>query len=133
VEYVKGGANLVSENVLLEKHNLSIQKQGTKVTYYKGNEPVMTATVKNRLQILDFRPSQPASRRSLMWSLMAVTAEITDHERLAHINCQFLKKTAEKGAAWGLRKAKLTDIKCLVCMKAKATRVPFPSTENQEH
>jgi len=129
VEYVAGGANLVSENVLLEKHGMTVEKDGCNIIrYYRmgphGRKiPDIQARLKHGLQIMDFRPIKRG--RALVCHKSVANA----HERFAHINTQFLKKTHELQAAYGMNNLKFDNQDCIVCIKTKMTQNSFKSTE----
>lgn len=54
------------------------------------------------------------------------------HARLGHICTNFLKKTSELEAAYGLEKLKLDDSNCEVCIQAKVTKQSYKSVEKTD-
>jgi len=119
VEYVPGCANLFSENVLLKK-GFKVTKEGTQpIAYYKDGKQYLEARCENGLQVMRFIPyvnhAMTALQRVPEW-----------HERLGHICWDFIKKTAEKGDAYGLEDMKMSDSgRCETCIKAKSIKLSY--------
>jgi hypothetical protein len=61
---------------------------------------------------------------------MACVKQVTWHERLGHINPEFLRKTAKKEAAYGLENMLKEDLKkCEICIKAKSKKKSHKTVE----
>jgi hypothetical protein len=88
VEYVPGGANLFSENVLLDKGFEVTKTQRGDIVYHFEGRPDSGKIAERRdgLQIMKFKP--------IVNRVMACVKQVTWHERLGHINPEFLRKTA---------------------------------------
>lgn len=126
VLYIPGAVNLFSENVLAQK-GYTIIRTKEKAVYYEanGNEgPV--AYNDGGSYIMKFRPIHNNSFRS-----NANTAKLW-HERMAHINMQYIKNTFSKEAAIGVDPEELKgDFFCDDCHRGKEPRKPFPINENK--
>lgn len=123
VEYVPGGANLLSENVLLDK-GLVVSKSGNnQIIYYRDGQRDIEAERRDGLQIMKFKP--------IVNRAMACIKPVVWHERLAHINSKFLNDTKDKEAAYGLENMKREDVnfKCEICMKAKSKKKSYVTVE----
>jgi hypothetical protein len=125
VEYVKGGANLFSENVLLAKGFEVKKDQSGRVIYLKNGKPDIEAQLKDGLQIMRFRPVQNQA--------FACVKQVVWHQRLAHINSQYLKNTATEGAAFGLEKMNNESFKCEPCMQAKSKKQSYKPSSSDKH
>jgi hypothetical protein len=121
VEHVPGGANLFSENILLDK-GLEVKKdRGGSIVYYRDGKCDVQAERRDGLQIMKFKP--------IINRAMVCVKQATWHERLAHINCQYLKNTADMGAVYGLENMQKGEFKCEVCAQAKSTKQSYKTTE----
>lgn len=78
VEYVPGGANLLSENVLLDK-GLEVRKTGRdQIIYYRNGKRDIEAVRRDGLQILQFRP--------VVNTGMVCEKQAVLHEKLSKLN-----------------------------------------------
>jgi len=121
VEYIPGGANLFSENILLDKGFEVRKNREGAIVYYKDGRPDIAAERVDGLQIIKFRP--------VVSKALACLKQATWHERMGHINGKFLLLTQQKGAVYGLEKMTKDDYKCEVCLRAKSTKKSYKSVE----
>jgi hypothetical protein len=82
------------------------------IVYYFEGRPDIQAERRDGLQIMKFKP--------IVNRAMACVKQVPWHERLGHINPEFLRKAAEKEAAYGLENMLKEDFKCEICIKAKS-------------
>jgi Reverse transcriptase (RNA-dependent DNA polymerase)/gag-polypeptide of LTR copia-type/GAG-pre-integrase domain len=126
VEYVPGGANLFSENVILSKKGFSVIKDGSdNIIYYRNGKPDIQAKLKDGLQVMVFKPVES--------NAMVCVKQIPWHERLAHVNIQYLRKTAEEKAAHGLDNIGRMEEKCETCLQTKSTKKSYETVEKTEN
>ncbi|OXA44556.1 Copia protein [Folsomia candida] len=119
VLYIPGGSNLFSEAVMDGKGYKIVKQSGT-VNFYKDGKLGPQAKLARGVYIMGFRP--------LVEEEVAYSASLW-HQRLAHVNPAFIKKSVTTGAVEGLRLEDLKDDgwKCANCPLAKATKLPFPA------
>jgi hypothetical protein len=91
------------------------------IVYYFEGRPDIQAERRDVLQIMKFKP--------IVNRAMACVKQVTWHERLGHINPEFLRKTAEKEAACGLENMLKEDFKCEICIKAKSKKKSHKTVE----
>jgi hypothetical protein len=91
------------------------------IVYYFEGRPDIQAERQDVLQIMKFKP--------IVNRAMACVKQVTWHERLGHINPEFLRKTAEKEAACGLENMLKEDFKCEICIKAKSKKKSHKTVE----
>ena len=121
VEYVPGGVNLFSENILLDKGFEVHKNRSGKIVFFRDGKPDIQAERKGGLQIMMFKP--------IINKAMTVVKTINWHQRLGHINSQFLKMTAKKVAAYGLEDMTGESVSCDVCPQAKSTKQSYKTSE----
>ncbi|OXA51395.1 hypothetical protein Fcan01_12906 [Folsomia candida] len=101
VKYVPGGANLLSENVLLDK-GFEVKKKGNDtIVYYRNGKRDIEAERRDGLQVMKFKPIINREMICMM----------------AHHNSEFLNKTADTKDVYGPEAMKSTKFKVDECMK----------------
>jgi len=126
-EFIPGGMHLFSENVLLSK-GCSVQKSPSgDIVYYRRGKRDVEARRKDGLQIMQFKPIVNKA-----CAAMASAYQDNWHERLGHINNDFIKKTAEKRAVFGLDNITMDNSKCEICIRAKSKRQSYPSVDRRD-
>jgi len=122
VVYAPGGYNLFSENVILDKgFEVRKDRRTGLIVYYKNGRPNIQAQFRDGVQVMRFKP---ITNRA-----MACVKQATWHDRLAHINARFLKRTALTMAAYGLRDMESEEFTCEICKIAKSTKQPYTTVE----
>lgn len=124
VQYIPGGANLFSENIMLRK-GYNIEKTGGStgtLVFMKNGKPIISAYFDGQIQMMNFRPIEKRALSCLpeRW-----------HERLAHVNAKSLADTAQQGAAYGLEGLKFHKLVCTPCQTAKSKAESYSSTEKE--
>jgi len=120
VLHIPGAVNLFSECVVAQKGYVIIRDSGT--TLLLKDQVVQAVAHYDRgLYFMKFRITQ--SRAYVAHSL---SAKIW-HDRLSHINLQYIKETINKNAATGIIiKDNDSSLNCHDCHIGKETRKPFP-------
>ena len=121
VEYVPGGVNLFSENVLLDRGFEVQKRRNGDIIYYRDGVADIQAEKKEGVQIMKFKP--------VINRAMVCVKQPTWHERLGHINTQYLMATAEKQAAYGLENIKREEDPCEICIQAKSKKMSYKTVE----
>lgn len=121
VLYIPGASNLFSEAVM-DKKGYRIVKEGGAAKFYKNKTLGPQAKLTRGVYVMGFRPREEVAFSAQLW-----------HQRLAHINPHYIKKSVLTGAVSGLC---MTDLKddgneCPDCPMGKATKLPFPTQPNR--
>jgi hypothetical protein len=123
VHYIPGGANLFSENVMIEKgYNVSKNAATGTVEFRKNGICELSARVEGRFQLMNFLPIERKA--------MTVLPERW-HERLAHINVKAIRDTISKEAVYGLEGVQVPALTCSPCIQAKSTEDSHKATVKQ--
>jgi len=131
VAYIPGGVSLFSECVMAQKGYRIIRdkektdfelngKKGPQARYYKSGYAMV------------FRPIS-INERAFMAKTPINTAKLW-HERIGHINMQYLRESVKQDAVRGISEDQLKDdIKCDNCQFGKATKGPFKESSGQSY
>jgi len=133
VMYIPNAANLFSQNVLLynKKYTAESDCKGTKFYDKDGNLSLSAKLCENKMLVMYMKPLKE-SRKAMLAADGGHQMPSRWHERMGHVNFDYLKKTVNSGAVFLGDFDKLEkEYKCDVCIKAKATLKPYPTTRKQ--
>jgi len=129
VLYIPKASNLFSE-LTMARRGYTIVRDNRSTRYIgPGDSPGPIGTVKDNLFVMKFKPTEA--------QINALSARVEKshlwHQRMAHINCQYLLDTVKKNAVTGIDPAELRPIaNCESCHVGKETRKPFPSAREKK-
>ena len=127
VLYIPGAVNLFSESQMAQKGYVIVRDQEKTIFYHNGETPGPEAWYKDQMYVMNFRPVefQALSARTSTSKLW--------HDRMSHINIQYLRESVKKNAITGIDLNELADdLNCEECHVGKETRKPFPPVK-QKH
>ena len=124
VLYVPGSVNLFSESKCAKYG--SVIHRNAKETVFKGpkGESGPIAYFQDGIYVMQFK-------RSINLSAHFSQAQLW-HERCAHVNIEYIRKTVAAGAADGINQSSLVgSFQCEGCVYGKSSRQPHPSVPHK--
>jgi hypothetical protein len=117
VMYIPGAANLFSE-AAMDKSGFKIVRENRRTKFFRNGQLGPQALMYEGLYVMMFKPREEEALNASLW-----------HQRLAHINLDFIRKSVQSGAVEGISPSDLKEekVQCHDCSLGKATKLPFPA------
>ena len=124
VLYIPGAVNLFSEGVMARKgYVIYRDDKGASYSHIDGSEGPRAEIIDN-MYVMKFRNN--------LKKALSTTNSRQWHERLGHINMDYLKKTVNSEAVTGIKPQEvLQKVDCEECHYGKETKKPYP--QGQQH
>lgn len=122
--------NLISVAKVMQQ-KLTVQLEEKNAIVYRNGKPVLTATIKGNIYIINCSPISPISEEQVN---IVTTNEIQLwHQRLGHISPGNLRFMIQNNSVQGLSTPSGEIDFCESCTVNKLTRLPFPSGGNRSY
>ena len=131
VLYQPGGMNLFSHSVIFEEgYSAYSTTKGTIFYNQNGKESIRAEPEENgNMHVMLFRPVEKVGKALFGKRVL----EPRWHERMGHVNMEYIRKSVKDGAVFLAPGDVLEDsYKCDICVKAKATMKPYKSQAERD-